>query len=141
MTRVYLPLNRAALESAVAAGEIGPAPLTGYAVTDRLRAAYDPDLSLEELEYAAYDLAVAASRRLLDPNRAYDRRRFVAAADTDAVQPRDDGEPGEVTITEPVAWSAVASVHADLEELDPGSGDDDPELGWFATQEVADLLR
>jgi hypothetical protein len=136
--RVYLPLNRAVLESASEAGEIGPAPLAAYSVTPELRAAYGAGLDVEELEYAAYDLAVAASRAMLDPDRPDDRRRLVAAADVEAARPRPGGEPGEVTVTEPVTWSAVVSVHADVDDL---ADDDDPELAWFATQEVPELLR
>jgi hypothetical protein len=139
VTRVYLPLNRAALGAALQTGEIGPPPWTAYAVTPELRAAHGAGLDVEELEYAAYERAVGASRAMLDPGRSDDRRRLVAAADVGAVQPRPSGDPGEVSVLEPVPWSAVVSVHADVDDL--GTIDDDPELAWFATQEASELLR
>ncbi len=87
MTRVYIPLNRAALESAIERGEVGPAPLTAYAVTPELQASVGMDLDDEELEYAAYRLAVDASRDMLAPDRSDDRRRLVMAADVTAIRP------------------------------------------------------
>jgi hypothetical protein len=136
VTRVYVPLGWAALATAWERSELGPAPLTAYAVTPGLRAAYGTQRDLEELEYAAYDLAVDASRATLPSG---DRRRLVVAADAAVVRP-DEAEIGRVVVPEPVPWSAVASIHADTDDLDP-DGDDDAELAWYAAQEAPDLLR
>lgn len=137
MTRVYVPLNRAGLATALERGEIGPAPVGAYAVTPRLRALHGGD-DLEELEYAAYERAVAASRALLDAERPDDRRRLVVAADATAVRAADDDDPAAVVVSEPISWAAVAAIHADTADL--VGGDDDPELAWFATQEATGLL-
>jgi hypothetical protein len=140
VTRIYVPLNRAMLAAAVAAGKLGPAPVRAYAVTPDLRAVYGAELDVEELEYAAYSMAVTASRTMLDADRSDDGRRLVAAADVETVQPRSGAEPGEVEVPEPIPWTAVAAVHADTEAIADATADD-PELAWYATQEVPDLLR
>jgi hypothetical protein len=132
VTRVYVPLDRAALATAWERAELGPAPLTAYAVTPGLLAAHGGQGDMEELEYAAYELAVAASRAALPPG---DRRRLVVAADAMAVRP-DEGEVGRVVVPQPIAWSAVASIHVDTDDL----GTDDAELAWYAPQEAPDLL-
>jgi hypothetical protein len=139
VTRIYVPLDRAALAAALEAGEIGPAPVAAYAVTPELRAAYGADLDVEELEYAAYSHAVSASRAMLQPDRTDDRRRIVAAAEVETARPRSAGELGEVVVPDPVPWTAVAAVHADTNDL--ADAEDDPELAWYATQEAADLVR
>jgi hypothetical protein len=135
MTRIYLPIGRAALATAWERAELGPVPITAYAVTPGLRAAYGADLGLEELEYAAYALAVDASRAGLPSD---DRRRLVVAADATAIRP-DEGEVGRVVVPEPIPWSAVASIHADTDDVDPDDGDA-AELAWYAPQETPDLL-
>ncbi|PWS43914.1 hypothetical protein DKT74_14085, partial [Streptomyces sp. ZEA17I] len=72
--RVYVPLTLSGLAAAHAVGEVGPGPLTAYAVTPGLREWYVSD-DIEELEYAALSRAAAASLRLIagDPDAA--RRR------------------------------------------------------------------
>jgi hypothetical protein len=135
VTRVYVPLDRVALATAWERAELGPAPLTAYAVTPGLRAEYGAERDLEELEYAAYELAVAASHAALPPG---DRRRLVVAADAAAVRP-DQGAVGRVAVPEPIPWSAVASIHADTDDLGT-DGDDDAGLAWYAAQEAPDLL-
>jgi hypothetical protein len=137
VTRVYVPLNRAALESALERGEVGPAPLTAYAVTPELQASVGMDLDDEELEYAAYRLAVDASRDMLAPDRPDDRRRLVAAADVTAIRPGAGGDPGTVTVPEPIEMAHVAAIHADTTD----AAGDDEDLAWYATQEAPDLLR
>jgi hypothetical protein len=134
VTRVYVPLDRAALATAWERAEVGPAPLTAYAVTPQLRAEYGAERDIEELEYAAYELAVDVSRAALSSG---DRRRVVVAADAAAVRP-DEGEVGRVVVPEPIPWSAVASIHADTGDLGPDG--DDAELAWYAPQETPDLL-
>lgn len=54
--RVYVPLTLSGLAAAHRAGEIGPGPLTAYAVTPALREWYVSD-DIEELEYAALNRA------------------------------------------------------------------------------------
>lgn len=62
--RVYLPSTLPLLAAAVAAGEIGPPPLAGCAVTPALREWY-VEGDAEELEYVALTAAAAASLELL----------------------------------------------------------------------------
>ncbi|WP_375487766.1 DUF6912 family protein [uncultured Jatrophihabitans sp.] len=161
--RVYLPATSTVLAHLVERGEIGPAPLTGFAVTPGLREWYvddDPD----ELEYAAMTEAARASLRLLDADLGAARRRVVAAVEVAeaAVTVRDDRDRGVVELPAPVPMSAVASVHVDdadaeatvtaaadaMLAADLGDGAaqelvDDAEgfeLSWYANQEVAHLL-
>ena len=79
----------------------------------------------EDAEYAALMTAADASATLVDgPGR-----RVVVVAELDR-----EPEPG---------WSVplkrVVAVHADLEDR-PVDADPDEDLGWFATQEIPDLL-
>src|SRR5260370_23775037 len=78
--RVYLPTTLAALGSALVAGQIGPAPVTGFAVTPALREWYASG-DLEELEYVAMMQAARASLRMLHADTKAPRRRVVLAAD------------------------------------------------------------
>jgi len=161
--RVYLPATSSMLAELAGAGVLGPAPLTGFAVTPGLREYYLDD-DIEELEYAAAAEAARAALRLIavDPTAA--RRRVVISADVaDAsVSVRDDLDIGvvRVGVEIPLAW--CASVHADDAEAEPtvaraadqvdaaDLGDpaaeeavDDAEgfeLSWYATQEIDDLL-
>lgn len=164
--RIYLPTTTTGLRALHDTGELGPAPLTGFAVTPALREWY-VDEDVEELEYAAMSEAARASLRLIDADVAAARRRIVVAADVrDAdLEIRDDLDRGVVRTRHPVPLAAVASVHAD----DPGDADaevtvraaaasileaelgdanaqervDDAEgheLCWFANQEIAAVL-
>ncbi len=115
MPRLYLPLTWAQLRELHGSGEV-PAGVA------RLRAEGED----EEAEYDALQGAADASAQLLDgPGR-----RVVVVAEA----PDDDA---------PIALARVVAVHADDEPLDPASAayDDPPELGWWATQEIAELLR
>ncbi|MGH3545465.1 MAG: DUF6912 family protein, partial [Mycobacteriales bacterium] len=78
--RVYLPATLSSLSAAVSAGEHGPAPLTGFAVTPALREWYLDD-DVDELEYAAFIEAARGSLRLLDADPLAARRRVVISAD------------------------------------------------------------
>ena len=62
--RVYLPSTLPRLTEALQAGEIGPAPQPGFAVTPALREWYASG-DLEELEYRALLEAARGSLRLL----------------------------------------------------------------------------
>ena len=88
----------------------------------------------EEAEYAALQLAADDSAALLDgPGR-----RVVVVAELPAEV--NEGAPDTGAV---VALSQVVAVHADDTDVDPGdpSYADAPELGWWATQEIAELLR
>ncbi|MFI7698074.1 DUF6912 family protein [Nonomuraea sp. NPDC049480] len=166
--RVYLPCTLPALARAVEAGELGPAPLTGYAVTPALTEWYASG-DTEELEYVALTEAARASLRMLAADRAdgleATPRRVVVAAevpDPSISMGVDLEERARVRLSEPIPLAKVASVHiddlyavADIEAAIgalPASdqGDDDArftvdgaeahELMWYATQEIPDLL-
>ena len=78
--RVYLASTLPALAAALQAGQIGPAPLAGFAVTPALREWYASG-DLDELEYAALAVASRASLRLLAADAAAPPRRVTLAAD------------------------------------------------------------
>ncbi|MGW0801732.1 DUF6912 family protein [Nonomuraea sp. NPDC002799] len=167
--RVYLPCTLPALAGAVETGELGPAPLTGYAVTPALTEWYASG-DTEELEYVALTEAARASLRLLATGRAdgveaAPRRVVVAAEVPDGAVSAgvDLAERARVRLTEPIPMAKVAAVHvddgravADVEAAVAAvaasdAGDDDArftvdgaeahELLWYATQEIPDLLR
>jgi len=167
--RVYLPCTLPALTRAVEAGELGPSPLTGYAVTPALTEWYASG-DTEELEYVALTEAARASLRMLaadhaDGVEAGSRRVVVVAEVPDGALSigSDLEERARVRVTEPVPLAKVAAVHVDdLQAVAdvqaaiaalPASdaGDDDArftvdgaeahELMWFATQEIADLIQ
>jgi hypothetical protein len=161
--RVYLPGTTRSLQALADGGELGPAPLTGFAVTPQLREWYVSGAT-EELEYAALLDAARGSLRLLDEDLAAPRRRVVVAAEVPdkIVQPRPDLDRAVVRLAEPVPLRAVAAVHIDGPEaekavqaaanavLEADLGDDDArflldeaeghELLWYASQEIAALL-
>ncbi len=162
--RVYLPCTLPALARAVEAGELGPAPMTGYAVTPALVEWYASG-DTEELEYVALTEAARASLRLLADDPAAPPRRVVVAAEVpDGPQPNgaDLREKARVQLTAPIPMAKVAAVHIDdlyatgdvkaaVAALpDADRGDDDArftvdgaeahELMWYATQEIPDIL-
>jgi hypothetical protein len=161
--RVYLPATTTVLRALVDVGVLGPAPLTGFAVTPALREWYIDD-DIEALEYAATLEAARASIRLLDADPAAARRRVVVAVDVPdtEVAVRDDVDRGGVQVATAVPLGRVASVHVDAADaegavaaaasvvieadlglrsaqdaLDDAEG---YELGWYASQEIAPLL-
>jgi len=109
--RVYLPATLTVLAALAEHGELPSS-------TDRFVAADDS----EEAEYDALVEAASASASMLGAPG----RRVVIVADV----PDPDG---------PVPVKLVVAVHADAEAVDPAE-DDLPELGWYATQEISDLL-
>ncbi len=150
--RVYLPCTLPALATAVKLGELGPAPLTGYAVTPALTE------------------AARASLRMLAADRAdgvqAPARRVVIAAEVPESAARagaDLEERARVRLAQAVPLTKVAAVHIDDVEATADveaalaalpaadEGDDDArftvdgaeahELMWYATQEIPDLLR
>src|SRR5579875_471932 len=98
--RIYLPTTTTGLRELLVTGAVGPAPLTGFAVTPALREWYLDD-DAEALEYAAFSEAARGSLRLLDADGSAARRRVVVAADVPdgSVDVRDDLDRGVVTVT------------------------------------------
>ncbi|UDM00299.1 DUF6912 family protein [Streptomyces longhuiensis] len=166
--RVYVPLSLPRLAEAHKAGELGPGPLTAYAVTPALREWYVSD-DMEELEYAALNRAAVASLRLIAGDPDAPRKRVVVALDVpdgaavaDPDRGLDPGALGEVRIANAVPLAKAAAVHVDsvdaekdvtaaaaaLGAADQGDDDaqfvvdgaEDHELLWFATQEIPNLL-
>jgi hypothetical protein len=111
VTRIYLPLTVTGLAGHLAAGSI-PASV------DRFVAA-------EESEEAEYDALAAAAEEATGLLDGPGRRAVVVADVAD-----EDGAVG---------FDRVVAVHADTEAVDPATRDL-PELGWFATQEIEDLI-
>jgi hypothetical protein len=161
--RVYFPATTRTLRELIDTGELGPPPLTGFAVTPQLRAWYR-DSDLDELEYAALLDAARGSLRLLDADPAAAPRRAVVAADVpdEEVTIRSDLDRDVVRVAAPVPLKLVAAVHIDgsdaekavaaavavVLEADLGSDDaqfvvdgaEGYELLWYASQEVGPLL-
>ncbi|MFE2018713.1 DUF6912 family protein [Streptomyces sp. NPDC059499] len=166
--RVYVPLTLSGLAAAHGAGEVGPGPLTAYAVTPGLREWYVSD-DIEELEYAALNRAASASLRMIAGKPDESRRRVVVALDVadgaavaDPDHILDAASLGEVRITDPVALSKAAAVHVDADDAEKDVaaaaaalgaadlGDDDAqftvdgaedhELLWFGIQEIPGLI-
>ncbi|MGW8886717.1 DUF6912 family protein [Streptomyces sp. NPDC055749] len=166
--RVYVPLTLSGLAAAHGAGEVGPRPLTAYAVTPALREWYVSD-DIEELEYAALNRAASASLRMIAGNPDEPRRRVVVAVDVpdgaavaDPHHSLDGAALGEVRIEAAVALSKAAAVHVDADDAEKDVaaaaavlgaadlGDDDAqftvdgaedhELLWFGIQEIPNLI-
>jgi hypothetical protein len=115
MTRLYLPATLPRL-----------AELDRGGVLDTVAALVAPDES-EESEYDALVEAAEASADLVSGLAAGQRRRLVVVAEV-------AGEPGTISIADGVA------VHADAADL-PGHAHPADDLGWYATQEIPELLR
>lgn len=166
--RVYVPLTLSGLAAAHRAGELGPGPLTAYAVTPALREWYVSD-DIEELEYAALNRAASASLRLIAGNPEEARRRVVVAVDVpdgaavaDPDRGLDASSLGEVRLADAVRLTKAAAVHVDADEAEKDVaaaaamlgaadlGDDDAqftvdgaedhELLWFGIQEIPGLI-
>ena len=162
--RVYVPSTLADLASALVAGEIGPAPVLGFAVTPALREWYASG-DLEELEYVAMMEAARGSLRLLHEQTKVSRRRVVLVAelpDADVLIKNGLDKPGRVEVMLPVQLADVVSGHVDdelaaadidsaaaaLPAADAGDADakfvvdgaEGHELLWYATQELIYLI-
>ena len=113
--RVFLASTLPALGRALQAGQVGPGPQPGFAVTPALREAYASG-DAEELEYAALTEAARASLRLIAADPVAPPRRVVLAAEIPAEQvswDARDEEPARVVILQPVALARVACAHVD----------------------------
>lgn len=161
--RVYLPATVPVLRRLHDTAELGPAPLTGFAVTPALREWY-ASADAEELEYAATTDAARAALRLLAADPTAPRRRAVVAADVpdEQVTLHPELDRAVVRIAEPVPLREVASVllddadavedvraaaatvlEADLDDADAQfmvDGAEDHQLGWYAVPELPQLL-
>ena len=161
--RIYVPVTTRILRELVDTGELGPPPLTAFAVTPELREWYTSG-DLEELEYAALMEAARGSLRLLDEDPTSVPRRGVIAADVAEgdIDVRPDLDRAVVRVTAAIPMRQIAALHmdgADAEksvraaaaavlEADLGSEDakflvdeaEGRELLWFASQEVGTLL-
>ncbi len=158
--RVFLPSTLPALAQALQAGQVGPGPVPGFAVTPSLREAYASG-DEEELEYTAMTEAARASLRMLAQDPAAPPRRVVLAAEIPADQVKLDArdkERARVLIADAVPIERLAAAHVDDAEAIPDvraaagalpaadAGDEDArfavdgaeghELGWYATQEL-----
>ena len=136
--RVYVPATLTLLARYVADGGVGPSPVRARAVTGWLRGA-EPEADEEELEYAALMAAADDSAVLLtdeDPPR-----RVVLAADVDSVVASEDSSRVEVEVA--FGFSQVKAVHADTADIGSAAAyapDELGDLGWYAVQEIPDLL-
>ena len=112
MTRLYVP---ATLD------DLARWHADGLVPVGALAEAFEAPDDTEEGEYAALMSAADVSAELLTgPGR-----RVVVVVDSTYA---------------PADWSDVVAVHADPAER-PADADPNEDLGWFATQEVPDLLR
>ena len=109
--RIYVPTTLPGLAAYVRADAV---PSTA----ERFTAEDDS----EEAEYEALAEAAEAAAGLLDEPG----RRVVLVAD---VSDEDAAFPVRL----------IEAVHADTDDVDPGD-DDLPDLAWFASQEIEDLL-
>lgn len=159
-TRVYVPSTLGRLREIVTSGGIGPGPVLAHAVTDALRQEYADGVD-EDWEYAALSAAAYDSLALITEDEA--SRRVVIAVDISSVFPVEQGGLSQVEVHEVIPAAKIAAVLVDTEDAEPdvtaaaaswaeAEGDDaaasavvercmDRELGWFASQEIGDLLE
>ena len=130
--RVYLPVTSSGLAGLVAEGRLA-GPFRAHAVTDALRVEW-ADGDDEAWEYAALMAAAATSAGLQGSGDA--PRRYVIAADVPSVVPVPGDDPTLVDVAADLPLKNVAAAHVDTED----HPDDDDDLAWFATQEIAHLL-
>jgi hypothetical protein len=155
-TRVYVPTTMSRLRAVVTAGGIGPAPFVGHAVTPAVREALS-DVGEEEWEYAASTAAAQSSLGMLHDDEP--ARRVVIAVDVPSARPAGIEDPTVVEVDEVVPFKRVGAVLADSADAETDveaartaltAGREeaealserclDHELGWWAAQEIGDLL-
>ena len=155
-TRVYVPTTLSRLRAVVTADGIGPAPFVAHAVTPEVRAEL-PDVGEEEWEYAASTAAAQSSLAMLLEDEP--ARRVVIAVDVPSARPAGTVDPTVVEVDDVVSFRYVGAVLADAADAEPDVGaardalvarsEDaevlaerclDHELGWWAAQEIGDLL-
>ena len=160
-TRVYVPTTLGGLREMAGTGTVGPARAVAHAVTEAVRREL-PDAGAEEWEHVASSAAGLACIALLAaaaPGEAGPARRVVLAVDVPAARPTGGDDPTRVEVTDAVPFSHVAAVLADAADAEAvvaaardavaagAPGTDrllerclDHELGWWGTQETAELL-
>lgn len=119
--RVYLPATLPVLTGLARDGSLGPAPLTGHALTPGLREWYSTG-DEEELEYVAFVRAAQQALELLYADPAAPRRRAVVSADVPAAHVTPvTGDLGDsrVRLAAPVPLAAVAALHCDSSDAAP----------------------
>ncbi|MCW2505062.1 MAG: hypothetical protein JWO79_3346 [Actinomycetia bacterium] len=161
--RIYLPATLPLVAELQKSGELGPPPLTAFAVTPSLREWY-LDEDIEELEYAAFSEAARASLRLIDADLIAQPRRVVISADVpdQHITPHPELDRAVVRIGTAVPLDWLASVHVDSPDAAPDVaaaaqavtaadlGDEDAqfamdsaeghELEWYGVQEIPEIL-
>ena len=130
-TLVFVAVDWADAVAVRAGADLGPR--TGCAPTEELARSLGPDADAEEVEYAA--LHHAGEYVGTRP------RRLVLAAEVEPGQLVETGDGwGGVTV-DGLRWSQVTALFADEPIAgEPATGTDDPDLLWFAPQEL-DQLR
>ncbi len=137
LVRVYLPLTSSGLRRAKEAGAFPEAPLPAHAVTPTLEHELG-DGDQEECEYAALKAAAAESWSLRGPGDA--PRCLVAAVDVPRWEPRAAAWESAVLVPATVPMRRLAALHVGDERDQQDGADEDGELGWFAAQELDDVL-
>jgi hypothetical protein len=136
--RVYLAATYPILRVLASEGHVD-GPLDGFTASAELRRELG-DVADEELEYALTLAAAEASAALIGVDGASRGRRFVLVADVDDVlATADRATPGAVLLDGGVSLSEIEAILADDHDIAVHEGISD-ELGWFATQEIGDLL-
>ncbi len=143
--RVYLPVGPDLLRELEASGRLPADPARpAYAVTPAVCAELGVAAEDEEAEYAVLSAAALDAAALVGPVA----RRVVLVVEARA----EAGEGASVTVPHEVPRSRVEAVQVDDAAAEPvvraaRDGDaaaqsalEDHDLGWFATQELGDVL-
>ena len=145
-TRVYVPSSIRRLQDLLVSGGLGPLPILAHAVTQELREALR-EVGEEEWEY---DALMAAAQDSLGVMGEEDRPlRVVIVAEAESVTPVEDGEESLVEVDTVIPLTAVVAVHVDSEDAADTVAEAqkvlerclDHDLGWYATQEIPELVR
>lgn len=165
--RVYVGATLRDLDRLLDAGELGPAPLEGNAVTGPLTAALTDGPNVpddEELEFTATEDAARDSLRRLAAAGSESPRRVVLVAEVDDGLVRPDPARGDsaVVVDGPIPLRTVRAVHTDddaaadavayaVRTIDPDRPNDEPDVDaadalaehqllWYASQEIPALV-
>ena len=136
--RVFVPATMADLAVLHRDGALPVA--SGYALTDRYRAAVGAEIADDD-EVLDYDLLMAAAAGAGKRPRAdHDHRRVVLAVDLPAQPDAVEPASGRVVVDGPLTLPDVVAVHVD--DVSDGRLAPNPatDLLWYAPQEIVDLL-
>lgn len=133
LSRVYLPLQKADLETLRSTKELPGEALAVHTVTSALITAF-PTEDHESLEYTALQDAAIVSA-------GQGPRILIAAADVDPdlVMEGASEMDTSATIRGPLALPRVISLHLG-DEGDDGSDEADIELSWYDVTEIDEVL-